>query len=133
MTIKAEVSIGEFLDKMTILEIKCARIRDEAKLANVRKELDVLRATWSGSPYAVADTQKDYAELKAVNEELWLIEDRIRQKESSGSFDEEFIDLARSVYHCNDKRSAIKKRINLQLESGLVEEKFYPGYSPREP
>ncbi len=131
MTIKTEISVGEFLDKLTILEIKDERIGDPAKLANVRKELETLRAIWRESPFAREDISDAYDRLKAVNENLWEIEDRIRDKEAAGEFDADFIELARSVYFNNDDRAAIKKELNLKLGSGLVEEKSYSDYRKR--
>lgn len=128
MAIRAEISVGDFLDKVTILEIKSERIRDPVPLANVRRELENLRAAWSSSPFGSADVAADRAALKAVNEKLWLIEDRLREKEASGCFDQEFIELARAVYRTNDERAAIKRGINLRLRSGLVEEKSHPEY-----
>ncbi len=125
MAIRIEVSIGEFLDKLAILEIKDQRIRDPAKLANVRRELQALRAAWATSPHAATDVRADYASLKAINERLWEIEDRIRAKEASDSFDGEFVELARSVYRSNDERAAVKRRINLRFGSALIEEKSY--------
>lgn len=128
MNVTVEVSLGEFLDKVTILEIKAGRIEDQAKLANVRRELELLRRTWSDSPFAQKDISEPLARLKAINEKLWDIEDRIRTKESQGAFDPEFIELARSVYLCNDERAAIKRELNLLLGSELVEEKSYADY-----
>jgi hypothetical protein len=128
MAIRTEVSVGEFLDKLTILEIKSERIRDAAPLANVRRELDALRAAWASSPYAAADVAADRAALKRVNEVLWELEDRLREKEGLGSFDGEFVELARGVYRTNDERAAIKRRINLRLGSSLIEEKSHPTY-----
>ena len=125
MHLTAPVSPGEFLDKTTILEIKLARIADEAKRANVAKELELLRATWAASPCASANLAKEIAELREVNEALWEIEDRIREKESARAFDEEFVELARAVYRTNDRRAAIKRAINLALNSELTEEKSY--------
>ena len=124
----APVSPGELIDKITILAIKSRRIGDPAKLANVRTELDALRACWQGSRYASADVAREEAELTAVNERLWDIEDRIRDKERQRAFDAEFIELARAVYVENDQRAAAKKRINLALGSALVEEKSYAAY-----
>jgi len=129
--IRVEVSLGEFLDKVTILEIKAQRIADEAKLVNVRRELELLRATWRNSPFASKDISEPLGRLKAINERLWDIEDRIRIKESEGAFDAEFIELARSVYLCNDERAAIKRELNLLLGSELVEEKSYADYKRR--
>jgi hypothetical protein len=128
MNITTEVSVGEFLDKLTILQIKSERIGDAAKLANVRKELELLNQTWARSPFAENDIRKPVRRLKAVNEKLWTIEDDIRIKESTGTFDREFIELARSVYICNDERAAIKRELNLLLGSELVEEKSYADY-----
>ncbi len=99
------VSFGELLDKISILQIKSERISDEGKLANVRKELSALEQTWMAHPAAVKDIAKLRAELKAVNEQLWDIEDDIRLKEKVQAFDQGFIDLARSVYLRNDERA----------------------------
>jgi hypothetical protein len=126
LTVK--ISPGEFLDKLTILEIKLERIQDPTKLENVRRELELLRADWKAAPPAGADVSRLMGELKTVNETLWEIEDRIRAKESQGAFDDEFIRLARSVYRTNDRRSAIKRALNLALRSDLVEEKSYTEY-----
>lgn len=128
MNITVEVSLGEFLDKLTILQIKAERIKDPAKLANVRKELALLERTWAASSFADKDISEPLGRLKAVNEALWDIEDRIRIKESEGAFDQEFIELARSVYLRNDERAAIKRELNVLLGSELVEEKSYADY-----
>ncbi|HTX06540.1 MAG TPA: DUF6165 family protein [Steroidobacteraceae bacterium] len=125
------LSPGELLDKITILRIKTARILDAAKLANVRLELDLLEKTWRDSRFAVVDVARDERALQEVNERLWDIEDRIREKEARRTFDREFIELARAVYHSNDERAAIKKRINLTLGSRLMEEKSYQGYGTK--
>jgi hypothetical protein len=122
------ISPGELLDKITILRIKAARILDAAKLANVKLELDLLEATWRDSGCAVNARAQDEHALQRVNEQLWDIEDRIRDKEAKQTFDREFIELARAVYVSNDERAAIKKHINVQLGSRLVEEKSYQQY-----
>ena len=122
------LSPAELLDKITILRIKVARIQDAAKLANVKLELSLLERTWKDSGAAAHDVALDERALENVNERLWDIEDRIRDKEAHQTFDREFIDLARAVYICNDERAAIKKRINLLLGSRLVEEKSYKQY-----
>jgi hypothetical protein len=122
------VSPGELLDKITILRIKSARMRDAAKLANVRLELELLEKTWRDSGCAAQDVGGDEQALQDVNERLWDIEDRIRDKEAAKAFDQEFIELARSVYICNDERAAAKKRINVALGSRIVEEKSYKPY-----
>ncbi|KOQ72279.1 DUF6165 family protein [Stenotrophomonas maltophilia] len=125
------VSFGELLDKISILQIKSERIGVEAKLANVRKELSALEKTWMAHPAAVKDVARLRADLKEVNEQLWDIEDDIRLKEKAQAFDQDFIDLARSVYLRNDERARIKKAINLALGSAYVEEKSYQDYAQR--
>ncbi len=122
------ISPGELLDKITILRIKSARMTDETKLRNVRVELDALEQTWRESGAAVPAVVADEAALQKVNEELWDIEDRIRDKERAGEFDAVFIDLARAVYVTNDERARFKKNINMTLGSRLVEEKSYQPY-----
>jgi len=122
------VSPGELVDKITILRIKAARISDAQKLHNVRVELDALESTWRNCGAPIADVAGDETALQKVNEALWDIEDRIRDKERDRLFDAEFIELARAVYVTNDERAAIKKRINLALGSRLVEEKSYAQY-----
>jgi hypothetical protein len=126
--ISVPVSFGELIDKITILEIKAARIRDAAKLANVRTELDALNQTWSANAASRTDISDARARLKKVNEDLWDIEDRIRVKEKAQAFDAEFVELARSVYFRNDDRAAIKREINQALGSRLIEEKSYEDY-----
>ncbi|PJK10138.1 hypothetical protein CO614_02465 [Lysobacteraceae bacterium NML120232] len=126
--ISVPVSFGELLDKIAILEIKSERMRDEAKLANVRTELAALNKTWGAHPASAQDISQLRAALKAVNERLWVIEDDIRLKEKAQAFDEAFIKLARSVYFENDERARIKKEINLALGSTYVEEKSYEDY-----
>ena len=122
------VSFGELLDKIAILQIKSERMSDDAKLANVRNELSALDATWGQHPASKQDIAGLRADLKAVNERLWVIEDDIRDKEAAQAFDARFIDLARSVYFQNDERARIKKEINLALGSSYVEEKSYQDY-----
>ncbi len=126
--IQTPVSYGELIDKITILEIKSRRITDDAKLANIRNELDLLNATWANSSASQTDIGEVRAQLHAVNELLWDIEDNIRIKERAQAFDQEFIELARAVYFRNDERAAFKRAINLQLGSELVEEKSYQDY-----
>jgi hypothetical protein len=127
-TISVPVSYGELIDKITILEIKSERIGDPAKLANVRAERELLGTTWSAHPAARTDIAAERAHLRAVNEALWDIEDRIRVKEKARAFDGEFIELARSVYIRNDERAVVKRAINDKLGSTLVEEKSYENY-----
>ena len=122
------LSPGELLDKITILRIKVARIQEAGKLANVKLELSLLEQTWKDAGGAAHDVAPDERALLSVNERLWDIEDRIRDKEARQTFDRDFIELARAVYVCNDERAAIKRRINVQLGSRLVEEKSYKQY-----
>ena len=126
--IQVPVSFGELIDKITILEIKSKQITDEAKLANVHNELNLLNATWANHHASQIDIAHERARLLAVNEALWDIEDRIRLKEKAQAFDAEFIELARAVYFQNDERAAVKREINLKLGSQLVEEKSYQDY-----
>jgi len=126
--ITTPISHGELIDKITILEIKSEQIADPAKLANVRKELELLLAVWRDDAAAAVDITAERARLKAVNQALWDIEDRIRLKEKAQAFDAEFVELARAVYFQNDDRAAIKREINLKLGSQLIEEKSYQNY-----
>jgi hypothetical protein len=121
-------SPGELLDKITILRIKCVRITEPAKLANVRRELSRLEQSWTEAVPAATDLRAEEQALAQVNAALWDIEDRIRDYESGQRFDAGFIELARSVYLRNDERAAIKRRINLKLASELIEEKSYRPY-----
>jgi predicted nucleic acid-binding Zn-ribbon protein len=122
------VSFGELLDKIAILQIKSERMADAGKLANVRKELEALSTTWMAHPAAQQHLVELRAELKAVNERLWDIEDEIRDCERRQDFGAEFVRLARAVYHENDQRARIKKDINQALGSAYVEEKSYQDY-----
>ena len=124
-----EVSNGELLDKISILELKMLKIEDKEKLVNVHKEFDTL------NPLVVelfenhdSQLQNHYLELAKINGELWDIEDWIRDCEREKRFDKEFVELARSVYITNDKRCEVKKLINILTSSGLVEEKSYKEY-----
>ena len=128
MLLNVPTAPGEFLDRFTILEIKSERIRDAAKLANVRRELELMRATWAASPLSKRDVAKLVAELKSVNETLWEIEDRIRRKEAERVFDSDFVELARSIYRTNDRRAAIKRELNVALGAEVLEEKSYTPY-----
>jgi len=120
------VSVGELLDKITILQIKSERIPDEAKLVNVRRELGALLETCER--YGLAVDHPKVGALRAVNESLWAVEDLLRDKERMKSFDADFVQLARDVYVTNDKRAAIKRDLNVELGSGFVEEKSYKPY-----
>ena len=127
--IMLEVGAGEMIDKITILVIKSERITDPDKLKNVRHELDVLQTAKAENVVSSPELEKLEAELKAVNEALWEIEDDIRQCEADRNFGEEFIALARSVYKQNDKRAALKKDINLLVGSAIIEEKSYTEFN----
>ncbi len=127
------ISPGELIDKITILEIKSARMSDPAKLANVRHELELLNATWKQAPAAATDIADLWAQLRAVNERLWVVEDDLRILEKAHRFDAEFVRLARSVYFENDERARVKREINQRLGSTLVEEKSYQDYGTRKP
>ena len=129
MSIKIDVSVGEIMDKLTILEIKAAKIDDDAKLANIHKEHDSLLPVIDRAAYQTDEIKQLVAELKEINLKLWDIEDEIRLKEADKAFDADFIELARSVYFTNDKRAAVKKQINLATGSELIEEKSYEDYS----
>ena len=124
-----EIAAGELIDKITILEIKSERIGDAAKLRNVRMELETLAATCDQAIPQSDELSRLASELKTVNEALWQIEDEIRLCEQGKDFGARFIGLARSVYHQNDCRSALKRRINELLGSRLIEEKTYTSYS----
>lgn len=122
------VAIGELIDKITILQIKQERISDPEKRANIAYELELLtrirNESVPNSPTLVALGD----ELKSVNQAIWNLEDDIRDKERHGVFDQRFIDLARAVYRTNDQRAAVKRRINLEAGSAIVEEKSYAAY-----
>lgn len=128
MNVNVEISIGEFFDKLTILEIKKEHIANQAKLVNINKELNALNALLDSLPFGRADVEKEVGELKSINEKLWVIEDEIRDKEAAKTFDQEFIELARSVYFTNDRRSEVKRDINIRLGSDFIEEKSYEQY-----
>jgi hypothetical protein len=122
------LSWGEVIDKMTILEIKRTRITAPDALANVERELALISAVVRDQLHWDDELADLEAQLRAVNEALWGIEDDIRAKEASQAFDAEFIALARSVYRRNDERAALKRRINVLLGSEIVEEKSYRSY-----
>lgn len=119
------ISVGELIDKITILEIKKKNMSGE-KMKNVNNELESLQVILHNEKLEV--DQNLYLNLKKINTSLWEIEDKIRIKESLKEFDEDFIELARSVYKVNDERSLVKREINLKYNSGIVEEKSYKNY-----
>ena len=126
MIVEAPISLGELVDKITILRIKNRNITDPLKLENVQRELVELGGVLSKAE--APDILLEFQSLENVNAELWDIEDNIRVKESKKEFDQEFIELARSVYITNDKRAKIKRDINLKVGSDLIEEKSYEQY-----
>jgi hypothetical protein len=127
-TILVATSPGELIDKITILEIKSERIKDEQKLANVRIELEILQKCLQQNVESSETLSNLHRQLREVNESLWVIEDDIRDCEREKDFGPIFIELARAVYVTNDKRAVLKKEINLLLGSGIVEEKSYQAY-----
>ena len=120
----APISIGEFFDKLTILQIKRKKI-EGIKLNNIENEIIELEGVIKKNNLEIDN--KIFSELKKINFGLWEIEDKIRLKDSKNEFDDEFIDLAKSVYKENDKRATLKKEINLKYGSFLIEEKSYKG------
>lgn len=127
MIIETPISVGELVDKITILRIKSREIKNADKLKNVGAELDKLQYIFSGLK-DMPDILNEFVMLESINKELWDIEDQIRKKENIEEFDDEFIELARLVYITNDKRSEVKKKINEMTGSELVEEKSYEQY-----
>lgn len=123
-----EVSHGEIVDKLTILQIKKKNITDPIKLDNIVKEYDYLLSIVVND-LGISTQSSEYLELLSINKDLWVIEDDIRDKERAKEFDDEFIRLARAVYFTNDVRAKIKKEINLKYSSGFVEEKSYSNYN----
>ncbi|HLW57219.1 MAG TPA: DUF6165 family protein [Bacteriovoracaceae bacterium] len=122
--LEISVSVGELLDKVTILKIKQEKIKETQKLKNINKELDLLTNVMSQlelDSYALEKME----ELKKVNEELWMVEDQLREYEREKNFSDDFILLARSVYMKNDRRSVLKRDLNLHLRSPIIEEKSY--------
>ncbi|MFK7794930.1 MAG: DUF6165 family protein [Gammaproteobacteria bacterium] len=124
----APISVGELIDKITILKIKQKKASDKQKLSNINRELKELETTWEKEKSPELDISDLFEKLTQVNEALWSIEDDIRAKEAASAFDQEFIDLARSVYKQNDHRAELKKEINTRSGSTLVEEKLYQKY-----
>jgi len=127
---KVEISNGELLDKLSILELKQTNISDEKKLSNVKIEFEELNPLalkiFKDNPSFISEL---YLKLSQINAKLWKIEDDIRQCERDKSFDSKFVQLARDVYFTNDIRSELKKEINILTKSGLIEEKSYEDYS----
>ena len=129
---KIEVSNGEIIDKLTILEIKLDQIKDQEKLVNIQKEYDYLKEIvdqiYTDSDSVAEELQVLHTDLLNVNKTLWNIEDFIREHERAENFSLDFVELARSVYYTNDDRSDVKKKINVLTGSLFVEEKSYEAY-----
>ena len=124
---KIDISIGEVVDKITILSIKLNKIENDKKLKNIRKEYNLLFSSLENSGIEVDSVS--FTKLETINLKLWEIEDKIRIKEANKEFDDEFIQLARNVYLNNDNRSAVKRKINIKYSSNIIEEKEYVNYS----
>ena len=129
MRIEIPVSFGELIDKLTILEIKKSKITDNEKLKNIQLEFELLNKKYQTKLKDAKELQVFYNALLEVNHKLWKIEDKIRILENNKEFNEEFIDLARSVYKLNDERFAIKNEINKTFDSEIQEQKEYENYS----
>jgi len=127
-SVSVEISYGELIDKITILEIKSERMQNRSKLHNVQTELLILNNIYYHETALTEEIKSLKRQLKRINERLWTIEDSIRLKEQNKEFDQEFIQLARLVYITNDSRGTIKREINEHLGSYLVEEKEYTKY-----
>ena len=128
MQVLIDVSLGELIDKITILQIKSDNIKDKNKLENIDKELKILENSLQKLDLSYEVISKYSDKLKTVNKKLWEIEDDIRDKEAKKLFDSEFISLARAVYITNDQREKVKKEINIEFGSELIEEKSYRDY-----
>jgi hypothetical protein len=128
MKLLAEISAGELIDKITILEIKLDNIHDAIKRANVLREYDALTAVLAGGVSGGDELDELRKALKSVNAELWRIEDDIRSQERAQTFGAEFVALARAVYRANDRRAALKRQINVLTQSAIIEEKSYEAY-----
>jgi hypothetical protein len=126
--VEAPIAIGELIDKISILEIKQERLKDEAKLANVRLELSLLEQRRDTALPASEQLTRLAAQLKDVNTRIWELEDVIRECERQRDFGDTFIKTARAIYHTNDERAATKREINLAFGSKIVEEKSYAAY-----
>lgn len=131
--LRIEISPGELFDRITILEIKAERLRDEIQLRNVHSELASLAAVRDGSFRALTAVEPTVGELKRVNAQLWQVEDDIRDCEARHDFGAAFVALARSIYQLNDRRAALKRSISDHFGSRVIEEKSYRGYGPTVP
>ncbi len=127
MLLHAPAAVGDVLDRVTILEIKLARVPADRR-ANVAVELDALRSTWAAAGLPPFVEVPEYAALAEVNTALWEVEDRLRAAEARADFGPAFIDDARAVYRTNDRRAALKRAVNARFGSRIVEEKHHPTY-----
>lgn len=125
MIIEIPISVGELIDKLTILIIKQEQITDLEKLKNIKQEYELLSSILDTHNI---DIEQEQTQLYNINQKLWDIEDQLRQKEKLKQFDQQFVELARLVYYTNDQRAEIKKQINIKLGSTLIEEKSYEQY-----
>ena len=128
LLVETPISIGELLDKITILEIKLTEISDETKLGHVRREHGLLTARRDAVVPASPELDALTAELARINRALWDVEDVLRDMERAGAFDAQFVEKARAVYHTNDERARLKSRINDLTGSALSEQKSYAAY-----
>jgi hypothetical protein len=126
--ILAQISAGEFLDKITILQIKSERIKDFGKLKNIGRELTILNQIRMDVLDSRPELSELEAELKKVNEIIWSLEDEVRDHEHRKDFGSSFVSVARSIYQANDRRALLKRQINELLESNIIEEKSYTSY-----
>lgn len=129
---KVEVSLGEVVDKVTILNLKDQHMTDASALTNVRTERRTLLDAWAAEGLPPMDGLADWAGLQEVNGKLWAVEDELREHERHGDFGDDFVRRARAVYHLNDERARLKRSINKALGSRLVEEKSYADYSTKD-
>lgn len=127
-SVLVETSVGDLIDKITILQIKLERIQDPSKRENIAKEFAKLEEVRRKAIGESAELSRLGGLLKGVNEELWDLEDRIRDLERVGDFEEDFVGVARKIYRTNDRRAALKKEINALSGSEIVEEKSYADY-----
>jgi hypothetical protein len=128
ISLSAPVSVGDLLDRMTILAIKCEKLESAEARRDVGVELAQLTLAWNEAALPAPDTLPEFAELSAINRQLWEVEDRLRAAEAASRFDDAFIADARSVYRINDRRAEQKRSLNLRFDSALVERKQHPRY-----
>lgn len=128
MSISIKISVGELVDRLTILEIKAINIKDEDKLKNIEKELNYVKELYEQLDKTDGKLLIIKTDLYLINLELWEVEDKLREMEHEQRFDEDFIKLARNVYFLNDERARMKKQLNIIFKSEFIEEKSYKKY-----